>query len=138
MNSSTTIEEVQIYSCDMLKFKEVYDELSLNTIEDIEYKDGYVKGNINVNDDKKLMFTSIPYDEGWTLKVDGKKYDYIKVLNGFIAVELDKGQHKIQFKYVPPGLKIGILISLLSLGFLILKLKKRRQLRNKREINQFN
>lgn len=119
MNNSTTIGEVQIYSCDMIKFKEVYDNLSFNQIENTEYKDGYIKGTINVESDKKLMFTSIPYDEGWKLKVDGEKKNYIKVLNGFIAVELDEGQHEIEFKYILPGLKYGIIISLASLCFLI-------------------
>lgn len=119
MNNSTTIGEVQIYSCDMIKFKEVYDNLSFNQIENTEYNDGYIKGTINVESDKKLMFTSIPYDEGWKLKVDGEKKNYIKVLNGFIAVELDEGQHEIEFKYILPGLKYGIIISLASLCFLM-------------------
>ena len=73
------------------------------------------------------MFTSIPYDEGWKLKVDGEKKNYIKVLNGFIAVELEEGQHIIEFKYTPPGFKCGIIISLISLCFLIYRNMKYRR-----------
>ena len=111
----TTIKEVQVYSCDIDKFKGVYENLSSNTIENTEYKDGYVKGDVTVTADKTLLYTSIPYDEGWTLKVDGKDCEYIKILNGFIGVELEEGQHNIEFKYKLPGFKVGLSISIISL-----------------------
>ena len=112
---TTTIKEVQVYSCNMDNFEGVYENLSSNTIENTEYKDGYVKGDVTVTADKTLLYTSIPYDEGWTLKVDGKDCEYIKILNGFIGVELEEGQHNIEFKYKLPGFKVGLSISIISL-----------------------
>ena len=112
---TTTIKEVQVYSCNMDNFEGVYENLSLNTIENTEYKDGYVKGDVTVTADKTLLYTSIPYDEGWILKVDGKDCEYIKILNGFIGVELEEGQHTIEFKYKLPGFKVGLSISIISL-----------------------
>ena len=116
---TTTIKEVQVYSCNMDNFEGVYENLSLNTIENTEYKDGYLKGDVTVTDNKTLLYTSIPYDEGWTLKVDGKDYDYIKILNGFIGVDLEGGQHTIEFKYKLPGFKVGLSISIISLIILV-------------------
>ena len=112
---TTTIKEVQAYSCNMDNFEGVYENLSSNTIENTDYKDGYVKGDVTVTADKTLLYTSIPYDEGWTLKVDGKDCEYIKILNGFIGVELEEGQHNIEFKYKLPGFKVGLSISIISL-----------------------
>ena len=112
---TTTIKEVQVYSCNMDNFEGVYENLSLNTIENTDYKDGYVKGDVTVTADKTLLYTSIPYDEGWILKVDGKDCEYIKILNGFIGVELEEGQHNIEFKYKLPGFKVGLSISIISL-----------------------
>ena len=112
---TTTIKEVQAYSCNMDNFEGVYENLSLNTIENTDYKDGYVKGDVTVTADKTLLYTSIPYDEGWILKVDGKDCEYIKILNGFIGVELEEGQHNIEFKYKLPGFKVGLSISIISL-----------------------
>lgn len=116
---TTTIKEVQVYSCNMDNFEGVYENLSSNTIENTEYKDGYVKGDVTVTADKTLLYTSIPYDEGWTLKVDGKDYEYIKILNGFIGVDLEEGQHTIEFKYKLPGFKVGLSISIISLIALV-------------------
>ena len=116
---TTTIKEVQVYSCNMDNFEGVYENLSLNTIENTDYKDGYVKGDVTVTADKTLLYTSIPYDEGWILKVDGKDCEYIKILNGFIGVELEEGQHNIEFKYKLPGFKVGLSISIISLIALV-------------------
>ena len=115
----TTIKEVQVYSCNMDNFEGVYENLSSNIIENTDYKDGYVKGDVTVTADKTLLYTSIPYDEGWTLKVDGKDCEYIKILNGFIGVELEEGQHNIEFKYKLPGFKVGLSISIISLIALV-------------------
>lgn len=115
VRSRLTIKEIQVYSCNMNNFEKVYGNLSLNTIENTDYKDGYVKGDVTVTADKTLLYTSIPYDEGWILKVDGKDCEYIKILNGFIGVELEEGQHNIEFKYKLPGFKVGLSISIISL-----------------------
>ena len=119
VRSRLTIKEIQVYSCNMNNFEKVYGNLSLNTIENTDYKDGYVKGDVTVTADKTLLYTSIPYDEGWTLKVDGKDCEYIKILNGFIGVDLEEGQHTIEFKYKLPGFKVGLSISIISLIILV-------------------
>lgn len=109
------LKELQIYSCDVNEFEEVYNNLKENIISDTDYRDGYVKGTINVSNEKNLLYTSIPYDEGWSVTVDGKKVDYLNILNGLIGIELDEGEHIIEFKYRVSGLIIGSIISILGL-----------------------
>ena len=114
------LKELQIYSCDVDEFEEVYNNLKENIISDTDYRDGYVKGKISVTEDKTLIYTSIPYDEGWTVKIDGKKVEYVKILDGLIGVDVDteefsQGEHVIELKYKVPGLMEGIIISFLAL-----------------------
>ena len=114
------LKELQIYSCDVDEFEEVYNNLKENIISDTDYRDGYVKGKISVTEDKTLIYTSIPYDEGWTVKIDGKKVEYVKILDGLIGVDVDteefsEGEHVIELKYKVPGLMVGIIISFLAL-----------------------
>ena len=131
LNDSFSLDEVQLYYCDMDRFQDIYKNLSYNIIENTIYKDGYIKGDIKVTADKTLMYTSIPYDEGWSLKVDGEDYDYFKILDGLIGVKLQPGQHKIEFKYKLPGLRLGIGISIFSLGILILAFKNKKRVFSK-------
>lgn len=62
-----------------------------------------------------LMFFSIPYDEGWSATVNGKKVDVEKVNKGFMAVPVSAGMNNIEFTYKTPGLSLGFIITLSSL-----------------------
>lgn len=81
-------------------------------------EDDHIKGTITVNNDKLLM-TSIPYDEGWTVKVDGQKVDVKAVGEALIAVDLTAGTHTIEMTFFPKGLAPGIIITLLSVAALV-------------------
>ena len=80
----------------------------------------YLKGDVTAVYDKQVLFTSIPYEEGWSIYVDGKKTDVKKLYDTFIGVELSVGKHTVEFKYKTPGLNIGITISTISFILFIL------------------
>lgn len=100
-------------------FLQAYEKFSANQMIVGEFEDGYVKGYMDI-DEPGLMFTSIPYDDGWTVYVDGEKTEVKAVGKAFIAIHLEAGEHTIELKYFPPGLKLGLLISFL--GLLLLSL----------------
>lgn len=75
-----------------------------------------LEGKINVtNSEENILFTSIPYEPGMIVKVDGKETKPIRLLDTFIGLELTKGEHTITFNFQPDGLKIGLIISSLTL-----------------------
>ena len=92
-------------------FDAAYDRWSKVQLKTSVFEDGYVKGHIAPKEDG-LMFTSIPYDSGWTAYVDGKEADIQTVAGAFIALDLKAGAHTIEFKYFPRGLHAGILLTL--------------------------
>lgn len=85
-----------------------------------------IRAKINAGDGGTL-YTSIPYDGGWTLTCDGNPVELSKIANFLICAELPEGEHELVFKYSPPGFKTGLIISLSSICaavFLILIYKK--------------
>lgn len=96
----------------------------------LEYqKEHHIKGTITVDRDELLM-TSVPYDEGWTVFVDGKKAEVKAVGDAFIAVDLTAGTHTIEMKFFPRGLISGVIISWLAVAaliFITVILPKRRE-----------
>lgn len=86
--------------------------------------------NITVSKDKVTMlansnkdqfvYTSIPFDKGWTLYVDGIKTDYFKANMGFIGFSVSKGTHNIELKYRSIWFDYGLAISVISLLFFVL------------------
>ena len=93
----------------------VIDKLKQQQLEIDMIKKNKLSGHINVVKDNQYLFTSIPYDEGWQIYVNGKKVKAQKMFDNFIGVKLTKGYHKIKMKYYPKGLKEGIIISLSTL-----------------------
>ena len=76
-------------------------------------EEDYVKGEVNLDEDQ-MLFTTIPYDEGWSAYVDGKAVKVKKMAGTFIGLEMEPGQHTVEFRYVPEGLKLGAIISIIS------------------------
>ena len=61
-----------------------------------------------------LVFFSVPYDEGWSVTVNGKEAVVEKVNAGFMAVKVGAGKSEIRFSYMTPGLMNGIAITTVS------------------------
>lgn len=66
---------------------------------------------------ENLVFFSVPYEQGWTAKVNGKPADIVRVNVGFMAVLCPAGENvSIRFDYMTPGLITGGLVSLSAIG----------------------
>lgn len=87
----------------------------------VKLKKNKVSFNIDVKDNNQLLMITIPYELGWNLKIDGKVKKADKLYGAFLGTYLDKGTHKLELSYFPPGLKIGIVISASTFVFNILK-----------------
>lgn len=88
-----------------------------STVERI--KDSHLRGEFTAEAGQLLMFT-IPYDEGWTLTVDGKESEIKQVLGIFMAAEVEPGTHTYEMKFFPSGMRTGIIISAAALAVTVI------------------
>lgn len=79
-----------------------------------EWSDTRISGHITAEEEGVMLLT-IPYDEGWSLKVNDEPHEYKALDHGLIMVELPAGRHQIEMTYRPPWLIRSALVSLLSL-----------------------
>ncbi len=79
-----------------------------------EYTSTKIEGTITVESDG-VFTTSIPYEEGWTLYVDGEKTETKEVMGAFLAADLTEGTHEITLEYSPSGFIPGAVIALIAL-----------------------
>ena len=91
----------------------------------------------------QILVTSIPYEPGWTIKVDGKKLDSriveqedengnVKLLNydsgdgelilmdSVIGIRLGEGEHTVEMIYTPPGFKFGVVTLILGIAAIVM------------------
>lgn len=97
----------------------MYEKLSAHPWVLSSWTDTSLEGSISCGE-SGLMMTTIPYDEGWRITVDGVEQPPEKMLDAFIGVRLTPGSHTISMQYNPKGLKPGWMISLGSLAVLCL------------------
>ena len=104
------------YCLDQGTYVRLMHKLSADQLDVQDYSSTYLRGAINASRDEVLFF-SIPYDEGFTVYVDGEKTETSAFSNAFLTVPITKGEHKIELKYVPPGFIKGLIVSLAGLFF---------------------
>lgn len=111
------ISDIRTYILDYSEIKNKAKTVDPWYVENI--KNDILEGNITVTKDGYFA-TTIPYDEGFDIYVDGKKQSYEKVNTAFLGFKIKKGNHHIKMVYHSPYLKEGIILSLLGLcGFLL-------------------
>lgn len=116
------IEGVYVSYYDEDVYKDDINILKKSMLEVSDVNNG-IKGNIKV-DESGILFLSILYDKNLDVYVDGEKVEKLKLLDAFIGVELDKGNHKIEVRYKPNTLYISFVPSIISLVLLIMFLRK--------------
>ncbi len=67
-----------------------------------------------------ILITSIPYESGWTITVDGEEVEPVKVLDSLIGIEVSEGAHTITMKFFPDYFKLGIAVSILGFSIILI------------------
>ena len=114
VSSTDTAEPiVEFYSYKMNEdiLKEVCGVLGSQPMEIHRFSGLGIEGSINAEAEGALLL-SIPYDKGWTVKVDGKKAETYAWKDAFMAIDLQPGYHEITLRYCPVGFVPGLCISL--------------------------
>lgn len=94
-------------------FRQSIVNLRKNPLYVTRFSDSNINAYMKV-DHSGIVFTSIPYDEGWKVKIDEIYTESISIDNGLLAFEIPEGEHSIEIKFEPKGLKIGLIISISS------------------------
>ncbi|WP_317367528.1 YfhO family protein [uncultured Tyzzerella sp.] len=134
--SKTGNFRVYAASFDTDLFENIYNELSDEMLTVTDYDSTSLNGTINAKKDG-IMFTSIPYDKGFTAFIDGIETELIPIGNdGLIGISVPEGQHQISFKYRVKGFNIGLLLTILSLVGIVayIFIDKKLLLNKKREV----
>ncbi len=65
-----------------------------------------------ISNSERLVFFSVPFENGWSATVNGKKAEIYQVNVGFMAVRVPKGTASIRFTYQTPGVRLGFWVTL--------------------------
>ncbi len=107
---------VYAYKLNEDKLKEGYEYLKKNHMDILSFDDTHIAGTVKA-DPGQIIYTSIPYDEGWKIKIDGRdlpEEDYISLQDAYLCFRVPEGTHFAEFDFELKGLKAGTAISVFS------------------------
>lgn len=114
----------------------VCEVLGSDTMEITSFSETRIEGNVESDISGDLLF-AIPYDKGWTVKVDGETVETFGWKDAFLAISLEEGRHEISLSYCPVGFREGLMLSVLGgiVGLVVLavsgnKGRKKKALKN--------
>lgn len=113
------ISEVECFLADstVLKDAKETDEMLYQSPYKVDWeqtKGSQIQGGIEVRETGYLV-TSIPYDKGFEIFVDGKRTVTEKINKAFLGCAVSKGEHQIKIVFHAPGMKAGKSLSCLGI-----------------------
>ena len=96
-------------------YNEVFSQLKSNPqfeISESSTEDNLI-GMISTKEENQVILTTIPYDKGWKVFVDGESVETYETLDTLMAFNIENdGEHLLELKYAPTEYTVGIIISI--------------------------
>ena len=110
------------YYIDWAVFEDAMARLAQDQYHITEYTESSFTGTFTASREHQLVMTTIAYDKGWQILVDGKPVETVKTLGSVIGFYVDGevGEtHEVEMVYKPNTFLIGTAVSLISLSLFI-------------------
>ena len=131
-NKSGSVK-IYVYQLNQDALLRGYEYLDQNRLHLSEFADTHFKGTVS-SDTGRVLYMSVPFEKGWTVYVDGKKGNLLRLFDAMCAVNLEPGSHEIEMRYSPQGFVPGAVIAVLSaVGLMLLFLLELRKSQKKTE-----
>lgn len=129
-SKDTSTIKFYAYTINDEAFKNFYNYIQKGKLKVTRYSDTLIEGTINA-ENNQIAFTSISYDKGWSAYVDGKKVSIYKIADTYLSFNVPSGKHNIKLVYYPYKMSLGLVISGISVIFIIIYILKNKKNRRK-------
>lgn len=102
---------------DTAKLQEIMNTTFSQRLNIEKWNNNSIKGSIEITDENTdRILTSIPYNPGWKIKVDGKEVQGIETWESVLSFPISKGKHTVELVFIPEGFRTGALISSIAIA----------------------
>lgn len=106
----TAEKTVKFYDFNNELWDSIKDGFTEQSLEFDGYEGNTFKGHIDVTE-AGVLYLAFPYNEGFTVEVDGEPAEKLLLGKGNMGVRLTTGSHDIRIIYRTPGVMAGIILS---------------------------
>ena len=108
------IGEVYLAQLDVDFTKAELEKLSERGLNISDHANGGFIGTV-LAEENQVLFTTVPYDKGFIVKVDGNRVPYTSFMDTFLVIPLEEGEHTVEVSYISPGFMEGLAVSVTSM-----------------------
>lgn len=110
------LKGLEVYEFDLPTFQALIAQKTEDNLQVTRASNHLIQGRVRVEDEvTSSLFLSIPYNRGWEAYLNGQAVDTYPVWDAFTGLDLPgQGDYDVELKYVAPGFKLGLLMSLVS------------------------
>lgn len=116
-----------VYRMDMELLSRALELLSAQHMENVKWESDFLSGDIVMNQAGRLIL-SVPYEDGWTVFVNGEEKEGVLFGGCLMAFDLEPGEYSFEMRYVPKGAGAGAAVSaasiLLAAGIFVMRRRK--------------
>lgn len=103
-----------VYRMDEEVLEEALAMLSARHMENAVWDNDVLKGNLTLREAGRMIL-SLPYEEGWTIWINGEEEEGVLFGGCLMAFDLEPGEYAFEMKYVPKGSGAGLAVSAVSI-----------------------
>ena len=136
IRANLSYPQPEVCTLDMDNMLKALDILAQGGLAVESYRADYIAGRVYAGQGG-LFFTSIPYDTGFRVRIDGQEVETFAGFETFLCFDVPEGTHEIEIKYTAPGAEIGAGMSfaggaacLLAGGTVVCQARRRRNKKN--------
>ncbi len=128
MGSEVRFKDLTARSLDTDALQKIYEELEPMAIKIDEFKDNMIRGRVAADEEHSVLFTSIPYDIDWKVRIDGREVETYAVFNNaFLACDISPGMHEVEFVYKDSSLVLGLGAFAIGVLLFLVLIRKNKQ-----------
>ncbi len=124
----TKMDDSFVYYIDRNVMDQVFTKLQEGQMTiNADYREDDIPGTITTAKNDQTIMTTIPYDEGWKVYVDGQQVEIKEALGSLVSFKIPTaGEHELRFVYRSDTFVYGIIITAVSLsGFILIMILER-------------
>ncbi len=109
--------QLYFYRTDPSALQKAHDKAADRAAAFEKFSDHELVFTVEASEGEKL-FTSLPYDKGWQITLNGHEVKPVKACEALIGLQLEEGENRVEMHYTLPGLKKGLIVTVVSIFFL--------------------
>ena len=107
-----------VYRMDEAVLEEALTALSAKHLENVSWESDRISGELTLEQEGRMIL-SVPYEDGWTVLINGQEAEHTTFGGCLMAFDLEPGQYTVEMYYVPVGRGAGLAVSGVSLVLFI-------------------